>query len=133
MLIEVEKVQEFPWSPFPLVQIQTPVGRTSVQWCGPRDVSPGLHHVEWTIDLPFAWGTRTRRADEPGPAIRPGGHCLVFRGRLLRTSEGSWVLDFGGSLIQVDFTGGEPPEEVDGSWVQLYVPHENIGLHPTEP
>ncbi|MEV0133010.1 hypothetical protein AB0H83_31670 [Dactylosporangium sp. NPDC050688] len=41
MLIEVEKFGKFSWSPFPIAQIATPIGRTAVPWCGAPAALPG--------------------------------------------------------------------------------------------
>ncbi|GAA4256838.1 hypothetical protein [Dactylosporangium darangshiense] len=48
MLVEVEKIAKFPWSPV-LAQISTPLGRTAVRRCGdpnactvPKLIAPGV-------------------------------------------------------------------------------------------
>jgi hypothetical protein len=99
-------------------------------WCGERDVVPGRYWVEWTIDLPLTWGDRARPAEAPGPAIRTGGHCVILRGLLDLTTDGAGVLDLDGSKILVDFTEPSPPAATAGTWVDLYVPHEHVGLYP---
>jgi hypothetical protein len=128
VLVDMEKMRRFGWSPFPIAQVQTPVGRTAVPWCGPPDAVPGRYHVEWTIDRELSWGTDAKLADEPGPAILAGGHCVILRGRLGMTS-GACVLDLDGSLIQLDFIA-PPPSEMDASWVQIHVPHRDVHLYP---
>ncbi len=55
MLVEVEKIAKFSWSPV-LAQVSTPVGRTAVRWCGDPDVAAGQHRVEWEIDEEIVWG-----------------------------------------------------------------------------
>jgi hypothetical protein len=129
VLIEIEKVRRFPWSSFPVVQIQTRVGRTAVPWCGPPDPPLGQYDVEWTIDTEISWGLNAKPATEPGPAIMAGGHCVIFRGRLQLTPDGAGALDLDGSMILLNFAVSAPPE-VDGNWVQLHIAHEKISLHP---
>ncbi|MDW5330244.1 hypothetical protein [Plantactinospora sp. KLBMP9567] len=131
MLVEVEKVRRFAWSPFPVVQVETPVGRTAVPWCGAPDAALGRHHVEWTINTEISWGLNAELAAEPGPAILAGGHCVILRGRLRLSPDGVGVLDLNGSMILLDFVE-RPPAEADASWVQIYVPHKDVQLHPFE-
>jgi hypothetical protein len=129
VLVEIEKVRRFDWSPFPIVQVQTPVGRTAVPWCGSPDAVPGRYDVEWTIDMEISWGLNAKLAAEPGPAILAGGHCVILRGRLGLTPDGAGVLDLDGAMILLDFAE-PPPAEVDASWVQIYVPHKDVQLYP---
>jgi hypothetical protein len=129
VLVEIEKIRRFAWSPFPVVQIKTRVGRTAVPWCGAADAPVGQYHVEWTIDTEISWGLNVQSAAEPGPAILAGGHCVIFRGRLQLTPDGAGVLDLDGSMVLLDFAEPAPPE-ADGTWVQLHIGHEKIRLHP---
>ncbi|WP_433797076.1 hypothetical protein [Actinoplanes sp. CA-252034] len=131
MLVEVEKVRTFPWSPFPIAQIQTPIGRTAVPWHGPPDTPLGQYDVEWTIDTDVTWGLTAKPAAESAPAILAGGHCVILRGRLRLTPDGAGVLDLSGSLIMLDFAE-PPPPETDGTWIQIYVPHGDVHLYPYE-
>jgi hypothetical protein len=131
VLVVIEKVCRFDWSPFPVVQIETPVGRTAVPWCGAPDVALGRYHVEWTINTEISWGLNAKPAAAPGPAILAAGHCAILRGRLGLTPDGAGVLDLGGSMILLDFVE-PPPAEVDASWVQIYVAHKDVQLHPFE-
>jgi hypothetical protein len=62
MRVEMEKIRRFEWSPFPIVQVQTPVGRTAVPWCGPPDAALGRYDVEWTITTEIRW-VSTRNKD----------------------------------------------------------------------
>ena len=130
MLVEVEKIAKFPWSPV-LAQIQTPIGRTAVRWCGEPDATAGQYHVEWTIDEKISWGRNAKPAAEAAAALRPGGHCVIVRGRLDLTSDGAAVLDLGGTPVLLDLT--DPiPAEVAGTWIELYLERENIALYPYE-
>jgi hypothetical protein len=129
VLVEIEKVRELPWSAFPVVQITTAVGRTAVPWCGAADVALGRCHVEWTIDTELRWGRNAKPADEPGPAILAGGHCVILRGRLAVTPDGVGELELDGSMILVDFAE-PPPAEMDAGWVQIHVPHQDVRLFP---
>jgi hypothetical protein len=131
VLVEIEKLRRFDGSPFPIAQVQTPVGRTAVLWCGAPDAVPGRYDVEWTIDMEISWGLNAKLAAEPGPAILAGGHSVILRGRLGLTPDGSGVLDLDGSMILLDFVES-PPADVDASWVQIHVPHKNVQLHPFE-
>ncbi|XVU28050.1 hypothetical protein ACQPZJ_13695 [Actinoplanes sp. CA-054009] len=131
MLVEIEKIRRFGWSPFPVVQVQTPVGRTAVPWRGAPDAVLGQYHVEWTIDMEISWGQNAKPATDPGPAIFAGSHFVVFRGRLGLAHDGAGVLDLDGSIILLDFAE-PPPAATDASWVQIYVPHEDVQLHPLE-
>ncbi|MBC9715054.1 hypothetical protein H9Y04_21110 [Streptomyces sp. TRM66268-LWL] len=128
MLIEVEKIAKFPWSPW-LAQIQTSFGRTAVRWCGAEDAAPGPYHVEWTVDAEIDWGRNAKPAAGCGPGGRPGGHCVILRGRLNPTPDGAAVLELGDSTILLDLT--DPlPEEIAGTWVELFLEREKISLYP---
>lgn len=131
VLIEAEKFGKFAWSPFPIAQIATPIGRTAVPWCGAPDAPPGQYHVEWAVDMAITWGLTAKPADETGPAILAGAHCVILRGHLSLTPDGVGVLDLDGSLVLVEFTE-PPPPEADGVWTQLHVPHKDLHLYPYE-
>ncbi|MGQ4490632.1 hypothetical protein ACN6LM_001349 [Streptomyces sp. SAS_281] len=130
MLVELVKVAKFPWSPW-LAQVRTSFGGTAVRWCGDQAAQPGKYHVEWTVDEDIVWGRNARPADGAGPGVRPGGHCVVLRGRLNLTDNGAAVLDFDGSQILLDLAG-PLPEGTDGTWVELHIEREKIALHPYE-
>ncbi|MEV6839053.1 hypothetical protein AB0N17_31845 [Streptomyces sp. NPDC051133] len=130
MLIELEKLAKFPWSPW-LAQIRTPFGRTAVRWCGDQTAVPGEYHVEWTVDQDIVWGKNVKPADDSGPGVRPGGHCVVLRGRLDPTENGAAVLDLHGTLILLD-VADQLPDHVAHTWVDLFVEREKISLHPYE-
>ncbi|MFF1555922.1 hypothetical protein [Streptomyces sp. NPDC058279] len=130
MLVELKKVAKFPWSPW-LAHIRTPFGETMVRWCGDQTALPSEFHVEWTVDEDIAWGRNAKPAVGVGPGVRPGGHCVVLRGRLNLTVDGAAVLDFGGTQIPLDLA--DPlPEGVAGTWVELFVEREKIALYPYE-
>lgn len=130
MLVEVEKIDKFPWSPV-VVQIQTPVGRTAVRWCGEPAAAAGQYHVEWTIDEEICWGRNAKPATEATPALDRGGHCVIVRGKLTLTPDNAALLEFGGTLIQLDLA--DPiPAEVAGTWIELYLEREKIAIHPYE-
>jgi hypothetical protein len=107
------------------------MGRTAVPWCGAPDAEPGRYDVEWTIDKEISWGLNAKSAADPGPAIVAGGHCVILRGRLGSTPDGAGFLDLGGSMILLDFVES-PPAEADGRWVEIYVAHHDVQLHPFE-
>ncbi|MBB2948843.1 hypothetical protein FB565_008629 [Actinoplanes lutulentus] len=125
----MENLREFDGSPFPLAQIETPVGRTAVPWCGAPDAPPGRYHVEWTIDAEMRWGANAKPAAEPGPAISAGGHTVILRRRLRLTPDGAGELDVDGSMILLDFAE-RPPPDMDGSWIQIHVAHADVRLYP---
>lgn len=131
MLVEIENVRRFPWSPLPVVQVQTRVGRTAVPWRGGQCAPLGQYDVEWTIGTEIRWGVNAKSATEAGPALLAGGHCVIFRGRLHLAPDGAGALDLDGSMILLDFAE-PPPPEVDGTWVQLHIAHQKISLHPYE-
>jgi hypothetical protein len=88
-----------------------------------------MYHVEWTVDEDIAWGRNAKPAVGFGPRIRPGGHCVVLRGRLNLTVGGASVLDFDGAQILLDLA--DPlPEGVTGTWVELFVEREKVALYP---
>ncbi|MFC9588699.1 hypothetical protein ACFTUC_02620 [Streptomyces sp. NPDC056944] len=130
MLVELVKVSRFPSSPW-LAQIRTPFGGTSVRWCGDQGAKPGTYHVEWTVDEDIVWGWNAKPAVGVGPGVRAGVHCVVLRGRLSRTVDGAAVLDLDGTQIPLDLV--DPlPEDVDDTWVELFIEREKIALYPYE-
>ncbi|MGW6413965.1 hypothetical protein [Streptomyces sp. NPDC055055] len=129
MLVELDKVAKFPWSPW-LAQIRTSFGgQTAVRWCGDTEAKPGEYHVEWTVDADITWGRNARPALGSGPGVRNGGHCVVLCGRLNLTVDGGAVLDFDGSQILLDLAV-PLPEGVSGTWVELFLEREKISLYP---
>ncbi|MFF3286490.1 hypothetical protein [Streptomyces sp. NPDC003023] len=128
MLVRIEKIAKFPWSPW-LAQVQSPYGRTAVRWCGEPTAKPGGYHVEWNVDKELVWGQNAKPAATTGPGIRAGGHCVILQGLLSIEEDGAAILDLGGSLILLDITG-EVPESASGTWVELWVEREAIGLYP---
>jgi hypothetical protein len=85
--------------------------------------------AEWTVDEDIAWGRNAKPAVGFGPRIRPGGHCVVLRGRLNLTVDGASVLDFDGAQILLDLA--DPlPEGVTGTWVELFIEREKVALYP---
>jgi hypothetical protein len=128
MLVEVEKIANFPWSPV-LAQVKTAFGRTSVRWCGDPEAEPGEYYVEWTVDEDLAWGRNAKSAVGPGPEIRQGGHCVVLRGRLSTTEDGAAVLQLGDTVILMGLAAPVPDGVVD-TWIELYVEREKIALYP---
>ncbi|MEK0099797.1 hypothetical protein WDA79_15145 [Streptomyces sp. A475] len=75
-------------------------------------------------------GAERHAAVGVGPGVRPGGHCVVLRGRLNLTDDGTAVLDFDGTQILLDLA--DPlPEGVAGTWVELFIEREKIALYPS--
>ena len=128
MLVDVEKIATFPWSPL-LAQIRTPLGRTAVRWCGAQDDPAGPYHVEWTIDEEITWGRNAKPATDSSPRIEPGGHCVVLRGQLHLMEDGGAVLALGDARILLELTE-RLPVGVAGTWVELYLDREKISLYP---
>ncbi|MFF5225767.1 hypothetical protein [Dactylosporangium sp. NPDC000521] len=128
MLVEVEKIAKFPWSPI-LAQVSTPFGRTAVRWCGDPNAAAGQHHVEWEIDEEIVWGKNAKPTSEAAAELRQGGHCVIVRGRLDVTVDGAAVLDLAGTVILLDLAV-PVPAEVAGTWVELFIQRENIALYP---
>ncbi|MFJ7280851.1 hypothetical protein [Kitasatospora sp. NPDC098663] len=130
MLVEVEKIAKFPGNRL-LAQVNTAIGGTAVRWCGDPAAELGDYHVEWTVDEEIFWGRNAKPAVGAGPEIRPGGHCVVLRGRLSLAGDGVGMLDLDGTVILLDLA--DPlPDGVGGTWVELYVERENIALYPYE-
>lgn len=128
VLVEVEKIAKFPWSPV-LAQVKTRFGGTSVRWCGDPAATPGEYHVEWTVDEDIAWGRNAKSAVGTGPEIRQGGHCVVLRGQLSKTEDGAAVLRLGDSAILLDLATPMPDGVVD-TWIELFIEREKIALYP---
>ncbi|MEU1553816.1 hypothetical protein ABZ517_14000 [Streptomyces scabiei] len=130
MLIELVKVATFPGAPW-LADVRTGFGHIGVRWCGDRAAAPGEYHVEWSIDEDIIWGRNAKPAAGAGPGLRTGGHCVVLQGRLMLTEDGAALLDLDGSAVLLDLA--EPlPDGVAGSWVELFIDRDNVGLHPYE-
>jgi hypothetical protein len=128
VLVEVEKIAKFPRRPV-LAQVKAAFGRTAVRWCGDPDAGPGEYFVEWTVDEAITWGWNARPAAGTGPGVRPGGHCVVLRGRLSLEEDGVAVLHVDDANILLD-TADPLPDGVDGTWVELFVDRDKIALHP---
>ncbi|GAQ60785.1 hypothetical protein [Streptomyces scabiei] len=130
MLIELVKVATFPGAPW-LAAVRTGFGHIGVRWYGDRAAAPGEYHVEWSIDEDIIWGRNAKPAAGVGPGLRTGGHCVVLQGRLMLTEDGAALLDLDGSAVLLDLA--EPlPDGVAGSWVELFIDRDNVGLHPYE-
>jgi hypothetical protein len=112
-----------------LAQIRTAFGRTAARWCGDHAAAPGEYDVEWTLEETVTWGRNARPASGTGPGVRPGGHCVVLRGRLSLTEDGAAVLRLDDADIPLD-VAGPLPADVDGTWVELFVEREKIALRP---
>lgn len=85
--------------------------------------------MEWTVGEDITWGRNARPTADFGPGIRPGGHCVVLRGRLNLTVDGAAVLDLDGTQILLDLAA-PLPEGVAGTWVELFLEREEVALYP---
>lgn len=130
VLIELVQVTKFPGTNWRAV-VRTSFGRAAVDWRGDPAAQPGEYHVEWTIDEDFVWGRNAKPAADTGPGLRTGGHCVVLRGQLHLTEDGAALLDFDGTPILLDVTG-RLPDNVIGTWVELFVEHGMVAVHPYE-
>lgn len=130
VLIEVVRVAKFPGTPWKAA-IQTAFGRASVGWRGDPAAQPGEYHVEWTIDEDIVWGRNAKPATGTGPGLRTGGHCVVLRGQLSLTEDGAAVLDLDGTPILLDLAA-RLPDNVIGTWVELFIQHGKVAVHPYE-
>ncbi|PKT69155.1 hypothetical protein CW362_31230 [Streptomyces populi] len=114
-----------------MAQVKTAFGRTAVRWCGDPAAGPGEYHVEWTVDEDITWGRNAKPATGTGPEVRPGGHCVVLRGRLNLEEDGVAVLHLDDANILLDLT--DPlPDGIVGTWVELFIEREKIALYPYE-
>ncbi|MFI6865196.1 hypothetical protein ACIBKZ_35950 [Streptomyces sp. NPDC050421] len=128
MLVELVGVTKFPRSPW-LAQIRTPFGGAAVRWCGDQAAKPGKYDVEWTVDEDITWGQNAKSAVGSGPEVRPGGHCVVLRGRLNLTVDGAAMLELDGTQVLLDLT--DPlPEGIAGTWVELFIERVRVALYP---
>jgi hypothetical protein len=87
------------------------------------------HHVEWTINTEISWDLNAKPAAEPKPAILASGHCVILRGHLRLSPDGTGVLDLDGSMILLNFDERPPPEAIT-TWAQVLVPYGDVQLHP---
>ncbi|MFF5235147.1 hypothetical protein [Dactylosporangium sp. NPDC000521] len=136
-LVTVEGLRRAGRSSLPVAEVRTAVGGVAVQWAGAAGAAAGSYHaagaaagaydVEWEVDAPLTWLGNVRPAEVPA-AIGDGDH-VILRGLLLREVDGASFLDLGGTLIQLDLTGG--PDE-DGLWVQSRVPRAQVALYPSD-
>ncbi|MGW3326462.1 hypothetical protein [Streptomyces virginiae] len=88
------------------------------------------HHVEWTVDEDIVWGTNAGPARSAGPGLSQDGDRIVFQGRLSLTEDGAAFLDLGGTSILFDLAGPSPPDDVDGSWIEVRVDRGDVGVWP---
>ena len=79
----------------------------------------------------IVWERSVKPATDSGPGVRPGGHCVVLRGRLNSTEDGAAMLDLDGTLILLDLADSLP-EGVANTWVELFIEREKISLYPYE-
>ncbi|MFB6821275.1 hypothetical protein ACFCXA_06755 [Streptomyces virginiae] len=88
------------------------------------------HHVEWTVDEDIVWGTDAGPASSAGPALSQDGDRIVFQGRLHLTEDGAAFLDLGGTPVLFDLVGPALPDDADGSWIEVRVSQDGVGVWP---
>lgn len=128
MLVRVEKTPQIPVWPM-RVRVHSSVGTAVVSWRGDPQKADGRHYVEWTVDEDIGWGWNTQSAAVAEPGLRQDGDCIVLRGRLDLTDDGSGVLEMGDSQILLDLAA-PVPKEIDGAWVEIRVPENSVAIWP---
>lgn len=88
------------------------------------------HHVEWTVDEDMTWAGNTMPAAIASSAVGEEGDWIVLRGRLSLTADKAAFLEVGGSQILFDLADPLPPDGADGTWVEVRVRRDSIGLWP---
>ncbi|MFH8668346.1 hypothetical protein ACH4F3_26165 [Streptomyces anulatus] len=113
------------------VRVRSEVGAATAFWCGDPTGVGREHHVEWTVDEDVAWGGNTRPAILFSPGVAEvEGDRIAFRGRLGLTGEGGAVLEVAGTCILFDLAAPPPSPAVDGTWVDVRVERNSVGLWP---
>ncbi|MFE5808970.1 hypothetical protein [Streptomyces sp. NPDC056491] len=130
MLVRVETLRQKPSGPV-VVRVHSAVGAAVVVWeDGAREAVGGEHHIEWTVDEDIAWAGNTRSAASATSGVREEGGHIVFRGRLGLTEDGAAVLDVGGALILFEIAGPPPPDDADGTWVEVRAGRSSVSVWP---
>ncbi|MFI1648496.1 hypothetical protein ACH4XT_16370 [Streptomyces avidinii] len=131
MLVQVEPVRQ-PAAEPTSVRVRTEVGSAVVVWRdGAGEAAEGQHHIEWTVDEDIAWAGNTCAAAASTSEVREDGSHIVFRGRLSLTEDGAAVLEVGGALILFDLDpAGPPPDDADGSWVEVHAARSRVSVWP---
>lgn len=130
MLVRVEAVGQVAGGRA-TVRVRSEVGATTAFWCGDPTGVGREHHVEWTVDEDVAWGGNTRPAILFSPGVAEvEGDRIAFRGRLGLTGEGGAVLEVAGTCILFDLADPPPSPAVDGTWVEVRVERDSVGLWP---
>ncbi|MCF3102278.1 hypothetical protein IPZ58_11855 [Streptomyces roseoverticillatus] len=110
--------------------MRTGVGSAVVVWGGDPEDAGGEHHVEWTVDDDITWSGNTVPAASASPALEEADDCIVFRGQLSLTDDGTASLYFAGTHILFDLADPPPPKGTDGTWVELRVKRDHVSLWP---
>jgi hypothetical protein len=130
-IIKAEAVQQSS-STHPSVRVHSAVGAAVVLWRGALDATGREQHVEWTVDEEIFWARNAGPAASATPELREDGDRIVFRGRLSLTEDGAAVLDVGGALVLFDVAEPSPPDDADGSWIEVQVGRESVSVWPSE-
>ena len=100
-----------------------------MRWCGDENTQPGSYHVEWTVNETIVWGSNAKPTAVAGPWVGTGDHRVILRGQVTCFEAGAAALTLAGAQILLDVEGSLP-DNVNGSWVELFVERESIALYP---
>lgn len=113
-----------------MVRVRSALGTVVVPWRGDPAGVGREHHVEWTVDEDMTWAGNTMPAAIASSAVGEEGDWIVLRGRLSLTADKAAFLEVGGSQILFDLADPLPPDGADGTWVEVRVRRDSIGLWP---
>ncbi|MGW6980965.1 hypothetical protein ACWGE1_16170 [Streptomyces sp. NPDC054932] len=126
----MEAIQQEATGPV-AVRVHSAVGTAVAVWQdGAREAAEGEHRIEWTVDEDIAWAGNTWPAASPTYGVREdAGEHIVFRGRLSLTEDAAAVLDMGGTSILFGLLG-PPPDDADGTWVEVRAGRSSVSVWP---
>ncbi|MBP2054242.1 hypothetical protein J2Z21_007245 [Streptomyces griseochromogenes] len=129
VLVEIEAVRQAS-VPSEMVRVRSDVGTAVVLWQGdPGDVGRE-HHVEWTVDDYMTWAGNTKPAASASSAVAEEGDQIILRGRLSLPGDKAAFLEIAGSQILFDLADPLPPDEADGTWVEVRLRPDSVSLWP---
>ncbi|GGT37048.1 hypothetical protein GCM10010271_46320 [Streptomyces kurssanovii] len=110
------------------VRVHTPIGVAVVRWHGDPQEADGHHLVEWTVDEDIHWGLNTHAVFSAEPELRQEDHRVIMRGILHLDEAGPW-LQLGDWPVLLDMAS-PVHTDMDGSWVEISVEADHVGLYP---
>ncbi|RPE28013.1 hypothetical protein EDD38_7321 [Kitasatospora cineracea] len=113
-----------------MIRVYTPVGHAVVVWRGEPNEAAGRHFIEWTVGEDILWGVNTRPALLAEPGVWEEAGRVVLRGRLELVEEPVAVLAVGDSQVLLEVGSPPPPDNIDGTWVEISLAVETVELYP---